>query len=257
MSFTRRKVYTGLRGELGKYLLYGGDTLDFSLDKSYPRLEFDKIIRSFEQEIDSIGKTKEKRLRAIDAILSILKKDLMYSCISDKIYNNNLPLDDVLNIPMRFKDKEGNERELYSHDGEIEIDLVRKCTLVKPQVMNKYLNNVINEFTPDQEFKYERNHNVHFFPTLDIAIVKNGYHSITNGLFYHKKVLVKAKKINDVPLIESVYSDGAYWYNYYDDKKTGETNSKNTQIKGIENFLSLKFAILFKVTQWRYELEKE
>lgn len=255
MSFAKR--YTGLRGELGKYLLYGGDTKDFHLDQDYPRLEFKELIDSLQHNIDVFSKAKEDRLFAIDTVLRLLRQDLMFSCLSDGVYSGSEALFFALNIPRVYKDKYGNDVDLKDNKEPIEIDLTQTCTLVKPWSILHYITNVSDRNKTGKEFKYnESNHEVYYYPTLKIAMIENGNHSIADGVLNRSKAIVKAQKINDVLLLDSVCTDGAFWYNRYDGSYAGRLKNHQSEPRAIKNFLSLKFAVLFEVTQRRCKLFK-
>ena len=172
-------------------------------------------------------------------------------CLSDSITTSSTSLSTICSLPSEYKDRNGNVHDLNTTKETIEIDLTKTCTLCKPWSMTKYINNVCNDFKIGDDFKYmSNNHHVLYYPTLDIAIVTGGNHSISNGLMYHHQVVVDAMKIDDRWLLEYCYTDGLKWYNTTD-------NSVIDGQKEIDSIIGLKLAILFTMVQGKHNLLNE
>lgn len=203
------------------------------------QFEYDIAIKTWQKIYTDSSLTKGDKISLLQSIILSIKLALKYDYLASAIYSRK----DLIGglrcelIPEYFIDDKGNKQSVIYKEMKKEVFLEKDIVLVRPWNYKRYLKHK-NRTTP---FKYDKlNHKGKYYSRMDITLIYQGLHSITDGMLNRKEGELLVDIVNTDPIFKFVYTDGAYWYNEYDDSV-------------ISIVLDFRIAVLFKYIK---ELEK-
>lgn len=233
----KEQIYESVRKEKEQSILTDGD---------YRVLEFNEIVRVVKEDLNNIGNSNEEKIEILDSYLKILKLGIQYEMISDFIVKERASEMFYGYFPTWFKSKNGTTISLEPNK-KTKINLKDVCLLTRPWNPQSFRNVV----TRDESFRYMQGfHKISYFPLLGIAYVRSGFHSLMDGAVNRAEAWVEADTYDDIQCFENLYTDGVNWINKFDksvEKRNGSLNPKDD--------VTLKFAVIFALTQKKLELE--
>ncbi len=176
--------------------------------------EFDYAIKRVDEIIENNNFTISEKISLLENIIKMIKLDLQYETLVSAFYYKKYKNPFLyFYLPESYKDENGDIKEINSIIQGQYIDLEKDCVLVSPCIIKKML----NALKIKDKFSYSpTNHLSKYYDVLDICVVYNGIHSISNFILKKESGYIKSNLYETKILLNHIYTDGIYWYNKFD-----------------------------------------
>ena len=186
----------------------------------------------------SEAKNDREKILYLQTIKRIITDDIVARYRSNFFLENPPTKHSAYQLIPDWYRKEGKSISL--EEGAEEVDLKKVPTLVIPWKTTRLLSAANRK----SDFKYdETNHKGSYYPTLNLAVISGGNHSIAEGIINREEAKVELRKINETELFRHVKTDGAYWI-------AKETDEK------IMKVFEFRVAVLYWVQEELNKIEK-
>ena len=209
----------------------------FQISKKEYNHAIKKVDSFFSNELLS---NEDKRLY-LKSLIKIVKMDLQQEHLAWFLYGDRDRGGgySTYYFPLTCKDNNGNTINIRSLNKTKQIDLKKECVLVRPWENNRLLKHIKRK----SDFEYDDlNHMGDYYRGLDITVIYNGLHSITDCILNRDKGSIIVDELLCDELFDYISTDGEYWYNSYD----------NSVISIVIDF---RIAILFELNKKLIQLK--
>lgn len=212
--------------------------LGFQISKK----EYEHAIKRVDSFFNSKLSSNEDKRLYLESLIKIVKMDLQQEHLAWFLYGNRDKAGgySTFYFPTECKDNNGNNINIRSSTQKKQLDLKKECVLVRPWEDSRLLGHIKRE----SDFKYDdMNHKGNYYRGLDITVIYNGLHSITDCILNRDKGSIIVDELYCDEFFDFIYTDGEYWYNSYD----------NSVISVVIDF---RIAILFEFNKRLIQLKK-
>lgn len=202
----------------------------------FPQSEFNYVIESANQMLESVTTTQEKK-EILEYFIELIKRDLEAHLLTDLFRQNPAFTsdNDFTNVIPRL------EESVIPKETKV-VDFSKDQVFVLPWEAMRLCNAITTVGNYGYKF-IERNIRAYYYTYFDFTIVTNGRHHTAVGCVKRKGNIL-APVIDGVVLLKNIDTNGAQWFSSFDKQSLGKV-------------VDYRIAILFQLTKQKYELEME